>query len=149
MAYTGHAGLTCNGRRHWPRLASLPNWESDKPKMEIDVVKRTSIFLSILTLSVLILSACGPTVDEAKSDFCSDLNELDAAVNSLRSVTSLNDVKQAGEDIGDTWDQVVKSGESLEDVQLDATREEFHTRAEVAATRPSVFMEGDFLVGQS
>ena len=100
-------------------------------------MKKVPVLLSILILSILILSACGPTVDEAKSEFCSDLNELDAAVNSLRSVTSLDDVKQAGEDIGEAWDQVVKSGESLEDVQLDATREAYEEMVSAIEDAPS------------
>lgn len=100
-------------------------------------MKKASVLLSILTLSILILSACSPTVDEAKSEFCSDLNELDAAVNSLRSVRSLDDIKQAGEDIGEAWDQVVKSGESLEDVQLDATREAYEEMVSAIEDAPN------------
>ena len=86
---------------------------------------KVSVLLSILVLSALLLAACGPTVDEAKSQFCNDLDELDAAVNSLRDVDSLDDIKQAGEDIRDAWDQVVKSAEKLDDVQLDATKEAY------------------------
>ena len=86
---------------------------------------KASVLLSILVLSALLLAACGPTVDEAKTQFCNDLDELDAAVNSLRDVDSLDDIKQAGEDIRDAWDQVVKSAEKLDDVQLDATKEAY------------------------
>ena len=86
---------------------------------------KVSVLLSILVLSALLLAACGPTVDEAKTQFCNDLDELDAAVNSLRDVDSLDDIEQAGEDIRDAWDQVVKSAEKLDDVQLDATKEAY------------------------
>ena len=86
---------------------------------------KASVLLSILILSALLLAACGPTVDEAKTQFCNDLDELDAAVNSLRDVDSLDDIEQAGEDIRDAWDQVVKSAEKLDDVQLDATKEAY------------------------
>jgi predicted small secreted protein len=86
---------------------------------------KASVLLSILVLSALLLAACGPTVDEAKTQFCNDLDELDVEVNSLRDVDSLDDIKQAGEDIRDAWDQVVKSAEKLDDVQLDATKEAY------------------------
>jgi hypothetical protein len=100
-------------------------------------MRKVPVFLSILALSVLVLSACGPTVDEAKSQFCSDLNELDAAVNSLTGVRSLDDVKQASGDIGEAWDQVVKSGEALDDVQLDATKEAYDEMVSTIEDAPS------------
>lgn len=86
---------------------------------------KASVLLPILVLSALLLGACGPTVDEAKTQFCNDLDKLDAAVNSLRDVNSLDDTEQAGQDIRDAWDQVAESAEKLDDVQLDATKEAY------------------------
>ena len=80
----------------------------------------TLALLSTLVLS-LVLSACQPSVGDAKKEFCESLNTLSTAVDGLQSIdenTSIDAAKQAREDVSKAWDDVVKAAEQLKDVQM-------------------------------
>jgi hypothetical protein len=83
---------------------------------------RTMILAILLTLVLAVfLSACGTSVADAKQQFCDSLNNLNTAVEKLQSVdanTSVDEVKQAKEEVAKAWDELAKSSKLLKNVQL-------------------------------
>ena len=85
-------------------------------------------FLVGVLLITLILSACAPTLDEAKADFCSDLGTFGQAVIDLNNlgvsatVDQLNDAKDAA---ADAWGDLKSSAETLADVQVDEMEDSY------------------------
>jgi len=80
------------------------------------------ILAILLTLVLAVfLSACGTSVADAKQQFCDSLNNLNTAVEKLQSVdanTSVDEVKQAKEEVAKAWDELAKSSKLLKNVQL-------------------------------
>jgi hypothetical protein len=83
---------------------------------------RTMILAILLTLVLAVfLSACGTSVADAKQQFCDSLNNLNTAVEKLQSVdanTSVDEAKQAKEEVAKAWDELAKSSKLLKNVQL-------------------------------
>ena len=87
-------------------------------------MKLRILILLTLVLAVF-LSACKPSVGEAKQQFCDSLNTLSAAVENLNAVdanTSIDDAKQAKEDVAKVWSDFEKAAEQLKEVQTDASK---------------------------
>jgi cytochrome c556 len=89
-------------------------------------MKSRILILILLTLVLaVLLSACNPSVGEAKQKFCDSLNTLSTAVEQLNAVdanTSIEDAKQAKKDVAKVWDDFTKVAEQLKDVQTDASK---------------------------
>jgi len=87
----------------------------------------TLAFLFILVLS-LVLSACQPSVADAKQQFCDSLNTLNNAVDALQSIdenTSVNAAKQAQAEASKAWDEVAKAAKQLKEVQLNESEDAY------------------------
>jgi predicted Holliday junction resolvase-like endonuclease len=80
------------------------------------------ILAILLTLVLAVfLSACGQSVADAKQQFCDSHNNLNTAVEKLQSVdanTSVDEAKQAKEEVAKAWDELAKSSKLLKNVQL-------------------------------
>jgi cell fate (sporulation/competence/biofilm development) regulator YlbF (YheA/YmcA/DUF963 family) len=84
----------------------------------------------LLTLVLAVfLAACGqPSVADAKQQFCDSINNLNTALDKLQNVdanTSLDEAKQAKEEVAKAWDELAKSSKLLKQVQLAASEDAY------------------------
>ena len=87
-------------------------------------------FLDPVLLLALVVSACQPTVGEAKQQFCDSLNQLDNAADKLNAVdanTSIDEAKQAQKEIEQAWKAVKDASKTLKGVQLDASEKAYQS----------------------
>jgi hypothetical protein len=88
------------------------------------------VFFVVLMVVVLVLAGCGPSVGDAKTQFCNDWKELAAAVASAKTLdqnATVEQAKDAQDQIAKAWDKAKKSAANLKEVQLQATEEAFNT----------------------
>ena len=89
---------------------------------------RKLTLLGLVVLLLPMLAACGPTVDSAKADFCSDLEAFRQSLGGLRDLhvgSTKDDLQNALGDADQAWQDLKDSGSKLEDVQLDALEDAF------------------------
>jgi len=94
-------------------------------------MKSKKIVIALLLMMVLavIVSACQPSVGEAKQEFCEKLNKVNSAAEQLKSVdanTSIEDARKAKEDLTKAWKELSDAKEQLEGVQMDASEEAYN-----------------------
>ena len=78
----------------------------------------------ILTVVLLLLVGCGPSVDQAKTQFCSDWNALGTAIQNAKGLnenSTVEEAKAAQDEIAKAFDKAKSSAAQLQDVQLEAT----------------------------
>ncbi|HKX55913.1 MAG TPA: hypothetical protein VJN01_07425 [Xanthomonadales bacterium] len=88
----------------------------------------------ILTVLLLLLAGCGQNVGQAKTQFCSDWNELGAAIQNAKSLnenSTVEETKAAKDEIAKAWDKARNSGGQLQEVQLEATEQAFNAMTQV------------------
>jgi hypothetical protein len=89
---------------------------------------RKSFFL--IAVFMLLLAGCGQpiSVEEAEAQFCDDLLEFKAAVNSLKALgpdATVEETEAAMELVDDAWDDVRSSAYTVEDAQYIALDEAY------------------------
>lgn len=90
-------------------------------------MKKGLWFIVFMVMSLL-LASCGPTVDEAKTQFCNDMKELGVAIQNAKALdanSTVDQTKEAQKQIEQAWDKVTKSAAQLKEVQLDATEDAY------------------------
>lgn len=81
----------------------------------------------ILTLGVAVLLLCAagctqPSPEEAEAQLCSDMADLDAAIQELESLdetATVGDVRAAEENVTSAWNSVRSSAQTLEEVNTE------------------------------
>ena len=71
---------------------------------------------------LLLLAACGPSVDEAKVTYCRNLGNFAIALVNLRLIdenSTVNELKQAERLVEGTWNALANSASELRDAQFD------------------------------
>jgi heat shock protein HslJ len=83
-----------------------------------------NLILILAMLALVGLAGCGnQTPEEATAQFCSSLQEFDAAIQQLEQITPENTVgelNQSRDDVDDAWKQVTRSAEQLRDARIDS-----------------------------
>jgi len=91
--------------------------------------RRILIPLLLMLVLAVFVSACQPSVDEAKQQFCDSLTQLTAAaqkVTNLDANASVDDAKQAQAELQQAWQDFSKSADQLKDVQSDASEDAYN-----------------------
>jgi soluble cytochrome b562 len=89
---------------------------------------------------LLLLAGCGPNVDQAKTQFCSDWKELGTAIASAKALnenSTIDEAKAAQQQIAQAWDKATKSAAQLQDVQLQATEAAFNAMTQAINSIPN------------
>jgi hypothetical protein len=92
--------------------------------------KRSASLLAALG-AVAVLAGCqttGSQVQDAKATFCSSMQALTTALQSVKALTPASTVEQAQtarSNLQSAWEGVTKSAENLAEVQLDATKQAY------------------------
>jgi heat shock protein HslJ/outer membrane murein-binding lipoprotein Lpp len=83
-----------------------------------------TLIVIVVAAAWLVLAGCGnQTPEEATAQFCTSLQEFDAAVQQLEQITPENTVgeaQQARDGVSDAWEQVTRSAENLAEVRVDS-----------------------------
>jgi outer membrane murein-binding lipoprotein Lpp len=93
----------------------------------------------ILTVVLLLLAGCGPSVDQAKTQFCSDWQALGTALQNAKNLnenSTVEEAKAARDEIARAWDKAKSSSAQLQDVQLEATEAAFNAMTQVVDSIP-------------
>jgi len=88
---------------------------------------RKIIIFPIIILALLLVS-CGPSVSDAKTDFCDNLAKLGQAIQTVRDIdadSTLEQVKDAQKQLEEAMAGTRESGGVLKEVQLKATEAAF------------------------
>ncbi len=86
------------------------------------------LMLSLMALLLLPLAGCGPSVDDAKADFCDDLGAFGQSLMGLREIgvgSTKDDLQDATKDAQKAWDNLKDSASKLENVQVDGVQDAF------------------------
>jgi hypothetical protein len=73
---------------------------------------------------LLVLAGCGPSVGDAKTQFCNDWKALQTSLASAKALNENSTIEQAQEaqkQVAQAWDKAKQSAAQLQDVQLEAT----------------------------
>jgi heat shock protein HslJ/outer membrane murein-binding lipoprotein Lpp len=83
-----------------------------------------TVIVIVIAAALLGLAGCGSqTPQEAMTEFCTNLQAFDTAVQQLEQITPENTVgeaKQARDGVTDAWKQVTSSAENLAEVRVDS-----------------------------
>ena len=93
-------------------------------------MKSCKVALLLMVILAVIVSACQPSVGEAKQEFCEKLNNVDNAAEQLKSVdasTSIDDARKAKEDLTKAWQELSDAAKQLEGVQMNASEEAYNS----------------------
>ena len=89
-------------------------------------MKRTILIAVLALVLVPMMAGCQQTtVDDAKTDFCEKLQAFGTAVDGLGQITgtsTMEELDTARADVDTAWTDLQASAETLETVQLDATK---------------------------
>ena len=87
--------------------------------------RKFMVALLVTLLLAVAVSACSqPNLSEAKQQFCASLNKVNDAAQRLAAVdenTSIDEVKQAKEDLAQAWEELAQTSQILKSVQLAAS----------------------------
>ena len=93
----------------------------------------------ILTVGLLLLVGCGPNVDQAKTQFCSDWNALGTAIQNAKNLnenSTVEEAKAGRDEIARAWEKAKSSSAQLQDVQLEATEAAFNAMTQMVDSIP-------------
>ena len=86
-------------------------------------MKKALLVGTLLLVVAVLMGACaGPSIDEAKADYCQKLGEFGQAVATLRQVdenSTVDELKSAQDQMGKAWDELSKASGALRDTQFD------------------------------
>jgi len=86
-------------------------------------MKKTLLVGILLLVVAVLMGACaGPSIDQAKADYCQKLGKFGQAVATLRQIdenSTVDEVKSAQEEISKAWDELSKASGTLRDTQFD------------------------------
>ena len=94
----------------------------------------------ILTLFLLLLVGCGPSVADTKTQFCNDWQAFGTAIQNgknLNENSTVEEAKAAKDEIVKAWEKAKSSGENLQEVQLDATQQAVDAMTQVIDSIPA------------
>lgn len=90
-------------------------------------MKKIILLCTIFVLS-LVLAACQPSIDQAKSDFCDDLGTFAQSVGEYRSLgpnSSVDDFQDAQKDVEKAWNDLQSAAQTLGSVQTDSLQDAY------------------------
>ena len=82
---------------------------------------KTKIIISIFLLSILAVTGCSKSLEEAQVDFCQALVAYGAAVNELQDVnasTTVEELQSAGDAVADAREDVMDATGDLRDAKI-------------------------------
>lgn len=77
--------------------------------------------ITLFVFSLVLLSACGPTLDEARVRFCEELGAYGQAVVQLRQLdetSTVDDLNQAQVAVADSWKELQSAAANLQEAQI-------------------------------
>ncbi|HXV44083.1 MAG TPA: hypothetical protein VEC96_13530 [Anaerolineae bacterium] len=102
---------------------------------------RKSVWFVILIVLLLLLAGCGAAnVDQAKTQFCSDWNALGAAIQNAKALnenSTIDQAKDAQNQVAQAWDKAKNSAAQLQDVQLEATEDAYNAMTQTINSVPN------------
>ena len=111
-------------------------------------MKRTLLVGTLLLVAAVVMAACGgPSIDQAKADYCQKLGEFGQAVATLRQIdesSTVDELKSAQEEIGRAWDELSKASGTLRDTQFDEMEQAYKNLEKTIKDIP----EGEATLGQ-
>ena len=94
----------------------------------------------ILTVLLLLLVGCGPSVGDAKTQFCNDWQAFGTAIQNgknLNENSTVDEAKAARDEIVKAFDKAKSSSAQLQEVQLDATQQAVDAMSQVIDSIPA------------
>lgn len=79
------------------------------------------ILIPILTVLLLLLAACQPSIDQAKANYCESLGNFAEAIANVRQIdenSTVDELKQAQQAVGEAWSALANSAGNLADAQF-------------------------------
>ncbi len=102
-------------------------------------MKKSVWFVVFLMVGLLLLAGCGPSVSDAKAQFCNDWKELGAAIAKAKALDGNATVKQAKDaqkEIAQAWEKASKSAAALKEVQINATKQAYEAMTKAIDSIP-------------
>ena len=94
----------------------------------------------ILTVLLVLLVGCGPSVGDTKTQFCNDWQAFGTAIQNgknLNENSTVDEAKAAKDEIVKAFDKAKSSSAELEEVQLDATQQAVDAMSQVIDSIPA------------
>jgi hypothetical protein len=108
---------------------------------------KSKIVISILLLSMLVITGCSKSLEEAQVDFCQALGAYGAVVRELQNVnasTTVEELQSARDDVADAQEDVKDAAGDLREARLRAAEDAWDNTQEAIDD-----ISGDATLGQA